>query len=225
MVVSTSGVFLSFPLQKRFAMAGSDTPTPAPLSSTMSTLRHFASVTRDAMFLASLVVSISMFLGAFAMKMLWPIFIDRLAEDLNVVTREDLMRLEQQLNQVTGEDRLIRMPSGHSFVREPVRQGARVQLTLVIGKTHKGLACNLLEITPIYTDERVIPLAGKTLPPVAQLQLEPRRFQLELEQPLGLEPGRTALSLGLKFACPFGAVEDYIDVYEETQAVFFQLDP
>lgn len=200
-------------------MSGPATPTAT------STFHRFAVVAKDAVFLASLIVTLFGVLGSVALKLAWPMFIDRLREDLNVITREDLSRLEEQLNQVTGDDRLIRMPSGHSFVREPVSVSEHIQLNLIIGQTNRGIACNLLEITPLFVDERTIPIAGEAMKPFSQLQMEPRRFQFDLEHPATLVPGRVALSLGLKFACPFGVGGIYIDVYEETDAVFFQLDP
>ncbi len=203
-------------------MSGSATPAA---STSISAFHRFAAVAKDAVFLASLIVTLSGVLGSVALRLAWPMFIDQLREDLNVITREDLARLEQQLNQVTGDDRLIRMPSGHSFVREPVSVSERIQLNLTIGQTNRGVACNLLEITPLFADERAIPIAGEAMKPFSQLQSEPQRFQFDLEHPSTLAPGRVALSLSLKFACPFGVDGTYIDVYEETDAVFFQLDP
>lgn len=217
-------------------MPGSATPPPntppgasawvqPPHLTKISSLSRFASLARDAVFLAGLVGAVLTFFGTIAFQWAWPTFIDRLREDLNVVTREDLSRIEEQLNQVTGEDRLIRMPNGHSFVREPVSIGEPINLTLVVGETRRGEKCNLIEITPLFMDERAIPTAGDTVPPPAQLHSEPRRFHLNIAPPTSLTAGRVALNLSMKFSCPFGPNDVYIDVFEETSSIFFQLDP
>ena len=195
------------------------------MSDPVSRFQRFTSVVKDAIFLSTLIVSISTIVGGFVFTLAWPHFIAKLQADLNVATRDDLRKFQEQLNQVTGEDRLIRMLPGHSYVTEPVSKGDELDLTMVVSGTRRGMLCNFLTAMPIYIDGRDISLAGEPLPAIKQLSENPERVKLTLTPPATLLPGRAGVALSLKFSCPFGPGGTYIDAFEETDMVFFQLDP
>ncbi len=190
-----------------------------------SPFRKFTLMVKDAIFLASVIVALSSAVGGLVIKLAWPVFVAQLAEDLNVITRDDLIGIQEQLDKATGDDRLIRMPSGHSYIQEPVSVGDEIIMTLVMGRTSRGLACNFSGAIPLFMDARGIPIAGETLPTIKQLSTVPERLLLTLGLPPSLEPGRVQVTLAMKYLCPFGISGTYIDVYDETDAVFFQLDP
>lgn len=198
---------------------------PTEGSPALSRFHKFAAVVKDAVFLSTLIVSISAAVGSFAVTLAWPVFIEKLQEDLGVATRGDLLALQDQINRISGEDRIVRMPPGHSFVSEPVSQGEEINLTLVLSRTKRGLPCNYLGATPLFTDERGIPFAGAPLAPVKQVGLNPERLHLAMALPEGLLPGRVGVTLGMRFSCPFGPEGSYIDAYHEADPIFFQLDP
>lgn len=185
----------------------------------------FASVIKDAVFLASLIVALSTAIGSFAFSLAWPRLIHQLQKELNVVTREDFQAMQNHITQLTGEDRIIKMPSGHSYVDEPVSAGQKIKLTIVMARTKRGKPCTFEMATPLFKDSRDIPLSGKPVEPIKQLGVEYSRLNLSLETPADLMPGRVGVSLSMRFSCPFGSNGDYISAFDETDTIFFQLDP
>lgn len=188
-------------------------------------LHRFAAIVRDAFYLASLVVFMSTAVGSLAVKVAWPLFIEQLRVDLDVVTREDLIQIREQLNQATGEDRILRMPPSHSYVEEPVSVGEEITMNLVIGRTRRGLACNFVGGQSLFEDERGIPTSGPPVGVVKQVSREAERLQVKLQPPTTLNPGRIEVVLAMRYSCPFGPGGTLIDVYDETDPLFFQLDP
>lgn len=187
--------------------------------------RAFTTMTRDALFLTSLIVAMVSAVGSFAFKLSWPIIIERLQTDLNMATRDDVSLIQKQIDRLSGEDKIIRMAAGHSFVGEPVSIGEPIELTLVMSRTPHGMACHFVSATPLFTDGRNIPFAAEMILPIKQIGPEMDRLKLTLNPPEALQAGRVGVALGLRYNCPFGTDGAYIDVFDETPTVFFQMDP
>lgn len=190
-----------------------------------SRFQKFASVLKDAVWLSTLIVGLSSAIASLAISWIWPLFIDRLQEDLNMATKGDLVLIQAQINKITGEDRIIRMPTGHSFISEPVSKGEPIDLTLVLGRTTHGESCNFVSATPLFTDNRGIPFAGSKIMPIKQLDQAAERLQLTLDVPDPVRPGRVGLSLAMSYNCPFGPGGQFMEAFDETDIIFFQMDP
>lgn len=191
----------------------------------ISRMQSFASKAKDALFLSSLIVAFCSAAFSVGMKILWPMFIEQLRTDLDMATREDLLVVQQQLSKVNGDDRIIRMPSGHSYVAEPVTKGEPIEVNFVMARTERGLPCNFITGTPLYTDIRGIPFAGEPIAPIKQLSGKMDRLQLMLDVPPSVQPGRVGLTISMKFTCPFGPNGSFVEEFDETVTLFFQMDP
>ena len=116
---------------------------------------------------------------------------------------EDIKDLKEDIRTIRGEDRVIRMDPFLSYVEEPyvLSKGNPVTAHYVIGRTLLGSTCNLLSITPIYTNELGVSIAGDTVYPRRQLGTNAEKVVLELSPPRNLRVGRNVLTLELVFDC------------------------
>lgn len=157
------------------------------------------------------------------MTVLWPMFIDRLATDLDIATKADIAAITERIDEISGENRAFRMVEGHTYVLEPVSVGEKIRMIVTGSRTRKGEACIYREGTPLFVDHRNIPFAGQTIAPVKQLGVNVERVQIELTPPQALEPGRVGVYLAMQFTCPWGIDGALVTVYEETPVTFFAL--
>lgn len=195
------------------------------MSNTPSRFSRVVTHVRDLMFLATLIAGLTTAASGVAFQFVWPYLVAQLKEDLDVATRADLAAIQEKLDSATGDDRIIRMPAGHSYVSEPVAKGEPILLNLVIARTQKGKDCTFSSGTPIFRDQRDIPFAAGNIAPIKQLALSAERMLVTLDVPAAIAAGRVSVTLNLKYSCPFGPSGINIDVYEETDTIFFQLDP
>lgn len=196
-----------------------------PSSSATGSLRAFVSTVKDAVFLAGLVVALAGGASTLAMKLLWPSLIEKLVEDLDVATKQDVREINARIDQISGEDKIIRMSPGLSFVQEPVSLGEPIELTMSLGRTQRGLACNLLSATPLFVDSRNIPFPGSILEPIIQLRAIPERLKAIIPVPESIQTGRVGVYLSLQYSCPFGTNGAQVEIFEKTDSIFFQIDP
>lgn len=195
-----------------------------PKTNQPTQLSQFTRMTKDALYLAGLIVSLSSVAATVAMSFAWPAFIERLRSDLNVATKDDISTLQVQLDRISGNDKILVMPMGHSFVNEPVFLGEPIDLTLVAYRTERGSLCNFVEATPLFIDGRGIPLPGQMLEPIKQLGQQSERLSLKLHPPGAMQAGRVGVYLSMKYSCPYGSNESFIDIFEETRTLFFYVD-
>jgi len=115
----------------------------------------------------------------------------------------DIKELKEDIRTIRGEDRVIQMDPFLSYVEEPyvLSAGNPVTVHYVIGRTLLGSTCSLLSITPIYTNDVGVSIAGETLTPRRQLNTASEKVVLELNPPKNLRVGRTVLTLELVFDC------------------------
>ena len=199
------------------------------MSAALTQLNTFTAHLKNVVFLVGLIIAVfSAMLSATTygvVKFVWPMLLDELRVELNVATKEDVAELREKLVEVAGEDRIFQMPAGHSYVLEPVSKGEEITLFLVLRRTEYGAACVFIEATPLFRDSRDIPFPGATLPPVKQVGREDERLPLSMDAPSALQTGRVSVVLSMHYECPFGADQQMITAYEETDPIVFQLDP
>lgn len=147
-----------------------------------------------------------------------PITQDAILSEMREV-RQEQREVRAELQRATGEDRVLRMIPGLSYVSEPVRQGETVILNLVAQRTRLGAGCRLVSGISLFTDENGVTLAGSPLRPVRQIGTDQMRLRIELTTPPTLRPGRTALHLELEYSCAGSPV------YDSTEPVIFYLLP
>lgn len=158
-------------------------------------------------------------------KYVWPILLDELRIELNVATKDDISYLWDRIDDISGENRVFMMMDGQSYVAQPVHVGEPVTLILALKRTKYGVACVFVEGTPLFMDDRNIPFPGQKIEVVKQVGLLPERLSLDLKIPQAVQPGRIGLTLSLEYRCPFGSGGTNRTVFNETEMVFFQLDP
>ena len=130
-----------------------------------------------------------------------------------------LRELRDDVQRATGEDRVLRMEPGLSYVSEPVRQGEAVILNLVAQRTRLGASCRMVGGVSLFTDESGVTLAGSRLVPIRQIGTEQVRLRIELQTPPTQRTGRTALHMELEYNCAGSTV------YDRTEPVIFYLLP
>lgn len=123
----------------------------------------------------------------------------------------DIRELKEDIRTIRGEDRVIRMDPFLSYVEEPyvLSEGKPITVHYVIGRTLLGSTCNLLSITPIYTNDVGVSIAGDSRPARRQLTANAEKVVLELNPPANLRVGRNVLTLELVFDC--GGNQSVID--------------
>lgn len=177
--------------------------------------RTIIGLTRDFLWLGAVItpLMLAMLYGLYAANRGWIVStvkaelgIEGLATEGAVArlsaTVEDLA---EDVRRATGEDRVIRQPQGLSYVEEPVTIGEDVVLWLTVARTRLGKDCRLIEWTPLFTDERNVPLAGSRARPGGvrrQITDEYEKLRVEITPPPSLTPGRVELYLALDYECP-----------------------
>jgi len=133
-------------------------------------------------------------------------------------SRQDSQAIKKQINelasavaQATGEDRVIRMQPGLSYVTEPVKSGEIVTLNLVVQRTKLGATCRLVSRTGLFTDVTGVAIGGESLKPARQIGVESSRIRVDLHPPKNLMPGRIEVYLALEFDCGGRSVFDRTD--------------
>jgi hypothetical protein len=197
----------------------------------MATLTHlnsFVAHAKNVLFLVGILTATTGAIGSagslVAVKFLWPLLITELKSELNIATKDDLARIEHDLRELSGENRVFKMLPG-TYILEPVTQGNPIEMVLAIRRTDYGLPCVFVDGTPLFTDSRDIPFPGPSLKPVKQVGTSAERLPLTLHAPTNLEPGRISLVLSMHYSCPFGENGDMVDVFEETDPQPFQMLP
>tara|TARA_R110000850_G_scaffold233967_3_gene358859 strand:+ start:2394 stop:2966 length:573 start_codon:yes stop_codon:yes gene_type:complete len=180
---------------------------------------------KDLVFLATFVIGIFGALTTVIVTFGWPIFIEKLSEDLNVATKNDIEAITQRMDKISGEDRILKMKTGHSFIQEPVTKGQPIGMTLTGNRTERGKDCVFRKGTPLFTDDRDIPFPGKDFGPVKQFDKHQSRIQLTLIAPDTIKAGRVGVYLSMHYACPYGNDGAIVDVFEDTDTFFFQMLP
>ncbi len=148
-------------------------------------------------------------------------FVDRFAR-LEVTVAE----LQQDVARANGEDRVIRQIQGQSYIREPVKQGDNVVMTMVAARTKLGVDCRLTDWTPIFTDELNIPTPGQRLNAgrvPRQLSDDTQTLRIEMIPPAILRPGRITVYLTLTYQCP--TENGTTTVQDRTDTLAYQLLP
>ncbi len=121
----------------------------------------------------------------------------------------------QKISQLTGENRVTFQPEDMSYVKEPAYFREPIMLVLFIGYTEMGSGCILKEEIPQFTDENDVTLSLPPRKPRTQFSTTTVRRQYELDQPIGLIPGRTRVNLQLEYVC------DGETIFENTDPVFY----
>lgn len=185
-------------------------------------LGRFAAFVRDALAVSA---ALSMILAA-AGSLLWLAFADVLVGQLRdlleldrLASAEDVRALAADVRALSGEDRVIHMPRGRSYVEEPVHVGEAVALILFLKRTSTGASCEFLSGSSVFEDTSGIRMGGSTLRPMQQVSTELRRIRVVLRPPAELRPGRVLVSLILRYRCG-----DRI-VFDETDPIAFRLLP
>ena len=114
------------------------------------------------------------------------------------------------IQRALGEDGVVSVLPGRSFVREPVRVCALDELicppvgvTLVLRRTSIGNGCRFTGGTSTFRDETGLPAPGGEIAVVRQATTERETFQFFVDQPrqIALKPGRITLELHLDYDC------------------------
>tara|TARA_R110002072_G_scaffold26966_23_gene88492 strand:- start:3656 stop:4228 length:573 start_codon:yes stop_codon:yes gene_type:complete len=134
-----------------------------------------------------------------------------------LATKADVAEVRDGLEQVKGEDRIIYMPVGHSYVEEPVNFGEVIKAHLVMRRTARGESCVFIEGQSLFSDYRRIPFPGSKVSPIKQIGEDTEELYIELRHPEVLSPGRIKLTISMKYECN-GVTE-----FDETRAIFFYL--
>lgn len=196
--------------------------------SVLTALNTFTTHAKNVLFIAGIITATAggiASVGSFvAVKFVWPLLIEELKTELNIATKDDLARIEQDLRELAGENRVFKVLPG-TYILEPVSQGEPIQMMLALRRTEYGLACVFSSGTPLFTDRRNIPFPGKTILPIKQVGLQDERLPITLHAPENLEPGRLEVTLSMHYKCPFGENGSMVDVFEETEPKPFQMDP
>lgn len=122
-----------------------------------------------------------------------------------------------EVKKATGEDRVIYEAPGLSYVIEPVYRDEAIILHIVVNRTKRGEECILLNLTPIFTDERNVAFAGRKQTPSRQIGMQQDLVNLELELPKNIRVGRVTVYLSMEFEC------GNQNVFETTRPVPFML--
>lgn len=122
-----------------------------------------------------------------------------------------LGHLTSALDQVTGENRVIRQFPGQSYVTEPVRTGELVTLNLVVQRTNLGKNCRLKSRQSLFVDSSGIPTPGKPMGELRQITTEASKVRVVIQPPENLAPGRIELYLALEYDCNGKFVPDRTD--------------
>lgn len=136
---------------------------------------------------------------------------------LNDIQGRQLQEIQRSIAQATGEDRVIRMVAGLSYVQEPyvIGQSDPLRFNLTVQRTRLGAQCQISRGVPLFTDENGVTLAGQPLRPSRNIGTTPERLVLDLSPPRRMLAGRMVLILDLQYDCGGDMVN------ERTDAVVF----
>lgn len=109
--------------------------------------------------------------------------------------------LHKDVRSLKGEDRVIREITGLTYISEPVRVGEDVQFNMVLERTQLGEPCIYISSTPIYTDERNIPIPGPRKMGGRQISTDPTPLASIHQLAKSLRPGRVVGYLILEYQC------------------------
>jgi hypothetical protein len=191
----------------------------------LSLLSKSATNVRDLVVLGSFMTSVFTAMTTLVLTFGWPIFVEKLSADLDMATKTDVAAITERMDKIAGEDRIFRMREGHSFIQEPVTKGQPIAMTLTGNRTKRGASCVFLGATPLFIDDRDIPYPGDEILPVRQFTVTQARIHLTLKAPDILRPGRVGVHLSMHYQCPFGLNGNMLDIYEETETLFFEMLP
>jgi hypothetical protein len=116
---------------------------------------------------------------------------------------DELKQLRAAVDRATGDDKVLRMTAGMSYVEEPYRigQSRPLRLNLFAQRTTLGAGCRFIGGASIFTDENGVALAGSRIEPKRNVGSMPERIVLDLTPPALMRPGRTVLELDLEYEC------------------------
>lgn len=159
---------------------------------------------------------------------IWAGTVGPVAEFFDRIDRliEDVAKLQDDVARANGDDRVIRQPTGLSYILEPVRQGDNVVMIMVAGRTKLGADCRLTDWTPIFTDELNIPTPGQRLNAgrmPRQISDDQQTLRIEMLPPSILRPGRITVYLTLTYQCPTDG--GMTTVQDRTDSLPYQLLP
>ena len=151
-------------------------------------------------------------------KAVWnsPVYVgeklDRIASTQNRI--ED--KVDENANSIEsllGNDRVIRQPSGSSYVREPVHVGEEISIFYLIQRTEYGKVCILKGAQPLFRDEveRTL-LTGVLKDSLRQATVQIEDFLITIIPPEGLNIGRIEVHLVLEYNCDGRTVFDKTDI-------------
>ena len=129
----------------------------------------------------------------------------------------EMQALRQSVDRATGDDRVLRMTPGMSYVEEPYKigQDRPLRFNLFAQRTRLGAACRFVGGTSLFTDANGVTLAGSQISPVRNINVTPERIVLDLTPPASMKPGRTVLQLDLAYDC------NGIQTFDRTDPVVF----
>lgn len=127
--------------------------------------------------------------------------------------------VREAINELSGENRLIREPPGFSYVKEPVVEGEDIQVILNIARTERGKQCTFVGGTSVFRGQNGRPLPGSPLPAQRQINTNLEVFTVTLTPPDDLPPGRVIVTLQLSYNCPWSS----IPVIENTRPLAYEL--
>lgn len=123
-------------------------------------------------------------------------------------------KINENMRNLAGENRIIRQREGLSYVEEPVRRGENVVLYLVIERTELGKNCVLTRAVPLFKDKTGVTTPGTRpeRPLQAGLTTDPTVLRLEYIPPPNLELGRIEVYVSLEYNCDGKNMFDRTDV-------------
>lgn len=168
-------------------------------SAPKKTWRDYLSIAKEVILVGLLVGPFFMAFTVLTIKGAWAIY----GPDIVVAVQGEFGIAENRrlVMQALGEDRVIRQPSGLSYIEEPVFSGGQAVIVLVIRRTALGVACLFTGGRPLFTGRDGIPRAGDTLGPVQQVGIDTARFEIRMTVPAELPPGRATVYLALDYTC------------------------
>lgn len=130
---------------------------------------------------------------------------------------EVVHELQVAVSRASGEDRVIRMEPGRSYVEEPyyLGQDRPLRLNLYVQRTRLGVGCIFRGGTSLFTDESSVTLAGSEIPPSRNIGNVGERLVLHIDPPSELIAGRTMLRIDLTYTC------NGVETFDRTDPVFF----
>jgi hypothetical protein len=157
-------------------------------------------------------------------KAIWnsPASLAQIEQQLADIQDRQLVQIERSIATAMGEDRVIRMVPGLSYVEEPYVLGQDEPLVfhLTVQRTRLGAQCRFQRGASLFTDENGVTFAGSDIRPRRNVGNTPERLVLEIIPPARMISGRTVLVLDLQYDCNGDIVNDRTD-----PVVFYAVEP